>query len=514
MSAFYHIFQGDLRINPLWPQNQERCDSCINEFRPADQTERGDLMIICGKCKRIAHAHCFENFQRHIPQRFIASHLPAHEQTQDYAICPNPECDAVGMMMNVTNEGHLAKPPVPAALTPDRIPSMQSRDRIASESYFCRLLLEAICGEQSVNKVRELLRNPKVQETSVLTNAVISRSLISIVGLVGEYRMDATEANSLIDLLLRANREPLSPITLSKPCRLATEYRHAGVRELFPIIQKLETLAKNPTHQPSFDNLPPLPDYRDSHIFETSWKNQDRNRYPEVLANERTRFTIDGDRRFYYNANWVLDKKMLVAQAPLAFEIAEFWRMAVVSNCSAIAMLVNPGDSSSEYWPAPGQEIEISSFIDRTASIKVRNISETTLDRVQGHNIKQRVFQVRIGNQEPHIITQFHLENWPDHGLVPAEVLGKFIQTLNRHNEKNPEKPLLVHCSAGLGRSGTLVAAMELNARYREGDDLQRLLFNVASEIRDPDRGRVGLIQHPGQYELSAKAVQWLRAQQ
>lgn len=66
--------------------------------------------------------------------------------------------------------------------------------------------------------------------------------------------------------------------------------------------------------------------------------------------------------------------------------------------------------------------------------------------------IVERILRLPNG----HEVTQYYLENWPDHGVVGPEVLAKLVQSVGA-----AEGPILVHCSAGIGRTGTFLATWE-----------------------------------------------------
>lgn len=67
-------------------------------------------------------------------------------------------------------------------------------------------------------------------------------------------------------------------------------------------------------------------------------------------------------------------------------------------------------------------------------------------------------------------VIQYQLTSWPDHG-VPKDtaVLLELQKILGRFMKKCPSMPVLIHCSAGVGRTGTLIAMNELIFELERG---------------------------------------------
>lgn len=215
----------------------------------------------------------------------------------------------------------------------------------------------------------------------------------------------------------------------------------------------------------------------DPNLFAEAQKHMDRNRYHNILPNEPTRFKIEEDPSFYFNANWVLNKHGIACQGPLSHEIEEFWKMVDHADIQTIVMLTNPIegclDKCSEYW-------------------KTRSFTEEKVFENGGEVIVKR--RIKLNGKT---IVQYHLQNWPDHGTVSPRTLAELTKLAL--NEKGK---VLGHCSAGIGRTGTFFATYEA---HRQKTDA---IFPIAADLRDPQKGRVGMIQTPQQYHLAHQAAQ------
>lgn len=118
-----------------------------------------------------------------------------------------------------------------------------------------------------------------------------------------------------------------------------------------------------------------------------------------------------------------------------------------------------------------------------------------------------RTFKVCADNEE-RTICQFHYTTWPDHG-VPSSVHPIIeLVRLMRDVQSTESRPILVHCSAGCGRTGTICSIDYVWALLRTGklkEDFS--LFEIISDMR---RQRIAMVQTVEQYMLCYKAVSTL----
>ncbi len=80
-------------------------------------------------------------------------------------------------------------------------------------------------------------------------------------------------------------------------------------------------------------------------------------------------------------------------------------------------------------------------------------------------------------------IVQFHLQGWPDHG-VPANAMSvvNFIKRVRKVHPYSSPKHLLVHCSAGVGRTGTFITLDSMLERIKEEQNVA--IFPFVKHIR------------------------------
>ncbi|XP_043404784.1 receptor-type tyrosine-protein phosphatase eta isoform X3 [Chelonia mydas] len=188
-------------------------------------------------------------------------------------------------------------------------------------------------------------------------------------------------------------------------------------------------------------------------------ENRRKNRYNNVLPYDISRVKLSIQTHptdDYINANYMpgysSKKEFIGAQGPLPNTVQDFWRMIWEKNIYAIVMLtkcVEQGRTKcEEYWPVKG-----SNYYD---DISVTLVSEYVLPEWT-----IRDFTVEDKNAtEIHSVRQFHFTSWPDHGVPETtDLLINFRHLVQENMSHNPpDSPTLVHCSAGVGRTGTFIA--------------------------------------------------------
>ena len=75
-------------------------------------------------------------------------------------------------------------------------------------------------------------------------------------------------------------------------------------------------------------------------------------------------------------------------------------------------------------------------------------------------------------------MTQFHFTSWPDHG-TPSDgiAMSKFVKHVRKLHPYSDPRPLLVHCSAGVGRTGTFIVLDSMLERMKTEDSLNIYMF-------------------------------------
>ncbi|XP_065346473.1 receptor-type tyrosine-protein phosphatase T-like [Cloeon dipterum] len=186
----------------------------------------------------------------------------------------------------------------------------------------------------------------------------------------------------------------------------------------------------------------------------TKPENTKKNRYNDLAAYDSSRVKLDllpGDENSdYINANYVdgyeRPKAYIACQGPMASTVDDFWRMVWQEKVSLIVMLTNLTEGEKvkceKYWPDADQE-------SKFGRLTVRNMRE----EINTDYVSRNLLVFRENAKK--IVQQLHYTNWPNHGepLYPQSI-AIFMEKITHRNEL---APILVHCSAGVGRTGTVI---------------------------------------------------------
>ena len=162
----------------------------------------------------------------------------------------------------------------------------------------------------------------------------------------------------------------------------------------------------------------------------------------------------------------------------------DFWKMVWLSGSHTIAMLTIT-EECCQYWPNRGETIIC-------GDMTIEGLSEE-----KKGNFFTRKIRI-VHNQEARTITHYQYMSWPDFGVASIKEMAGFVKMLLG---TSPGNPLVAHCRAGVGRTGTLLAA--LFAYQNSSHDY----YNTALEIR---KGRMASIQTADQYECGYQVLQEL----
>jgi len=244
-------------------------------------------------------------------------------------------------------------------------------------------------------------------------------------------------------------------------------------------------------------------------------ENKSKNRYKNILPFDDTRVVLhDGDSDVpgndYINANFITQdedginrsskcKQYIATQGCLSSTVADFWRMVWQENSQIIVMTTKEMERGkvkcARYWPDPADP-------QQYGKVLLENTSEQS-----NNDYTLRQFKVSIGD-EVRIVYHYHFVGWPDHGTPedPGSVLN-FLHDVNTRQEKlDNAGPIVVHCSAGIGRTGTfIVIDMIIDQIQRQGLDCEIDIQRTIQMVRSK---RSGMVQTEAQYKFVYLALQ------
>jgi len=282
-------------------------------------------------------------------------------------------------------------------------------------------------------------------------------------------------------------------------------------------------------------------------FFTVARKFPKKNRFSSVLANEDTRVKFHNDHIEYINANHIYGEKFgvtqnyVACQAPLPDCMEDFWAMVYEQKSRVIVMLAHEINdfkknrclSSTllssmvesecdpfgmcdqrrkvhQYWP---NEREKHLYGD----IIVENVCDTIC---KSDNLIIRECMMHKEGETPQKVCLYHFNGWPDMG-VPK--LAPFLRLMNRIDEKLSQcpdmGPIILHCVAGVGRTGTFAAihivltqlrnfirhhedSMDCTDINSQSHSVPPFCFDIHQIVLDLKKARKGMVQEEDQYKF------------
>ncbi|XP_062848645.1 tyrosine-protein phosphatase non-receptor type 6 [Trichomycterus rosablanca] len=272
--------------------------------------------------------------------------------------------------------------------------------------------------------------------------------------------------------------------------------KKAGFWEEFDALQKLESKLKRSRDE----GMRP--------------ENKSKNRYKNILPFDETRVVLQGGDpnkvgSDYINANYVKNKlyetgpqKVYIAcQGCLASTVNDFWQMIWQEGSQIIVMTTMEVEKGRNkcvpYWP------------DAKTSKEFGKYEVKSLDEKEAHDYKIRVLELAPidRSKKAREIWHYQYMSWPDHGVpeTPGGVLSFLTQVNNKQQDFPRAGPMIIHCSAGIGRTGTIIVIdMLIETINTKGVDCDIDIQKCIQMVRDQ---RSGMVQTEAQYRFIYLAV-------
>ncbi|XP_015338496.1 receptor-type tyrosine-protein phosphatase beta isoform X2 [Marmota marmota marmota] len=228
-------------------------------------------------------------------------------------------------------------------------------------------------------------------------------------------------------------------------------------------------------------------------------ENRGKNRYNNILPYDASRVKLsnvdDDPCSDYINASYVpgnnFRREYIATQGPLPGTKDDFWKMVWEQNVHNIVMVTQCVEKGrvkcDHYWPADQDSLYYGDLI-------LQMLSESVLP-------EWTIREFKICSEEQldanRLIRHFHYTVWPDHGVPETtQSLIQFVRTVRDYINRTPGAgPTVVHCSAGVGRTGTFIALDRILQQLDSKDSV-----DIYGAVHDLRLHRVHMVQTECQY--------------
>ncbi|CAI5438260.1 unnamed protein product [Caenorhabditis angaria] len=237
--------------------------------------------------------------------------------------------------------------------------------------------------------------------------------------------------------------------------------------------------------------------------------NANKNRYLDVAPFDQCRVRLtptEKNTTGYVNASPVViaeaKRNYILCQGPIETTCGDFWQMIWENNVPLIVMLNRLIENNSwkchDYYPMKGKDYET------FENWHVKLIEE--IDK--GAFVHRKIELTNLSTQTTRIIQHVQYIEWPDFGVPPStecflEMMNYCID-LNNMPHSTEEPPVVVHCSAGIGRSGSFVF---IDSILRMCELEHKMEGRIEEHVLRMRRSRYGLIQTPAQLRFAWLAI-------
>uniref|UniRef100_A0A7N6BT70 protein-tyrosine-phosphatase n=1 Tax=Anabas testudineus TaxID=64144 RepID=A0A7N6BT70_ANATE len=201
----------------------------------------------------------------------------------------------------------------------------------------------------------------------------------------------------------------------------------------------------------------------------------------------------------YINGNYIPGykhaKEYIATQGPLPETRNDFWKMVLQQKSPIIVMLTQCNErrrvKCDHYWPFTDEPVMY-------GEISVEMLSET-------ESPEWIIRKFRLGYaDETQDVLHLNYTSWPDHGVPTVNAIESILQfvLIVRQQANRTRDPIIVHCSAGVGRTGTFIALDRLMQHIREHEFVD--ILGMVSEMRSH---RLSMVQTEEQYVFIHQCV-------
>jgi len=246
-----------------------------------------------------------------------------------------------------------------------------------------------------------------------------------------------------------------------------------------------------------------VPGYK-KRITKNSATIEERNRYCNIMTLEDTRVNLspilgeekkDNDND-YINASYIKDNinddaAYIATQGPMTNTACDFWRMCIEQNVSIILMLTRFNEGGrikvDHYFPKDvgGRETFENPLCTTKVTVTCISKEAVKISKDKDSFVK-RIFEVKQSFDNVKLVNHFHFKEWPDFGNVgQTSTLLSLLDKMEEAMMRNGSHPMVTHCSAGVGRTGTYLAIDIIRRNLQKDSNYSIDVRQVVSDLRN-----------------------------
>ncbi|XP_066224583.1 phosphatidylinositol phosphatase PTPRQ isoform X2 [Saccopteryx leptura] len=261
-------------------------------------------------------------------------------------------------------------------------------------------------------------------------------------------------------------------------------------------LQHVEELCTNNNlkFQEEFLELPKFLQDLSSTDADLPW-NRAKNRFPNIKPYNNNRVKLIADASIpgsdYINASYVsgylCPNEFIATQGPLPGTVGDFWRMVWETRAKTLVMLTQCFEKGRirchQYWPEDNKPVTVFGDIVITKLMEDVQIDWTIRDlKIERHG-------------DCMTVRQCNFTAWPEHGVPENSAPLVHFVKLVRASRAHDTTPMVVHCSAGVGRTGVFIALDHLTQHINDHDFVD--IYGLVAELRSE---RMCMVQNLAQY--------------
>uniref|UniRef100_A0A1I7TW45 Protein-tyrosine phosphatase n=1 Tax=Caenorhabditis tropicalis TaxID=1561998 RepID=A0A1I7TW45_9PELO len=217
-------------------------------------------------------------------------------------------------------------------------------------------------------------------------------------------------------------------------------------------------------------------DFEKMKAFKSAQENG-KNRYKDVGCLDNNRVKLQNWSHDYIHANYVATptnpKRFICTQAPLEKTCADFWFMCMQEQVEHIFMLCNLLEKGAkkcfEYFPSKDKGTLEFEDKDQKITVKFESSNEMKFEKSSKAKVIETVFLVEGPGGMSQKTTHYHWVDWPDRGVPAADMA--ILELLAK--ARVSKAPIVVHCSAGIGRTGSVVMIEYIMDQLLSGQQIE-----------------------------------------